>query len=282
MSIIFRLISIIFVVTSFNRSYSQNISSLDSSNVQSIIIIGTYHPGNKNMTGDSLYTLIKKISPDAILTEAITYKMKIPFFVKIAISLGIAHHTIEYYAEKKISENGSYPTIYSYDINMNRSQYVKETSKKNKRMWRDINKFINSPKISVQQKNIFIKYISIDNFLRNYYTTKDLYAINRQNIIDSSEKRMEILYNDILPILKANTSVKKWADYLESEKKFWDYRNIKMAENIIAIIKSQVKNRRIIILSGFLHKYYLQKLLIPLQKENNFKLKDLKWLYDTE
>ena len=276
MSINYRLIVSIFAIIFFNSSYSQNISFLDSSNVQNIIIVGTYHPGNKDMTGDSLYTLIKKMSPDALLTEAKTYKTKIPFFVKIAISLGIVHYTIEHYAEKKIIENDSLPKIYSYDIEMNRSQFVKETNKKNKKMWGDINKFINSSKISVQQKKVFMKYIAVDNFLSNYYKTKDLYSLNNQNISDSVQLRMEILYNEILPIVKAEKSIRKWGDYLESEKKFWDYRNTKMAENIIAIIKSHVDNRRTIILCGLFHKYYLQKLLIPFQKENNFQLKYLK------
>jgi hypothetical protein len=281
MSISYRLIVSLFAIFFLNTIYSQNISysnpEKNSPNVQNVIIVGTYHLGNKQMTGDSLYNLIKKISPDLLLTEALTINEKGPLKYKIGRLFGFARYNIEYLTEKKIKENGSLLQVLPYDMNLgNRLHYVEQRNKINRKAWKNINKFINSAEISAHQKDIFIKYISVDNFLGNYYKTKDLYGINRPNISDSVEMRMDILYNEILPIIKTNQKLIEAANFIESEKKIWDDRNNIMANNIISILNTHNNNKIIIVLCGHFHVYYLHKLLTPLQKENNFQLKELK------
>ncbi len=278
MSIFTRSSIICAVVLFYNLAYSQNKVSLNLYNnyLKEITIVGNIHHGNQKITADSLYDYVKKITPDLLLTEVLTTKTKIPIPIKIGLYLGFIHYTIDYIAEKKFVENDTLLKILPFDVEMDRIKYLREKVRNERKMWGSINRFINSKEITVQQKNIFLKFISVDSFLNKNIDTEDLHGLNKRNVSDSVEKRMEILNADILPIVKKEKTISKWANYLETDIKFWDYRNKKMAENIISILKTENNKKRIVILCGLYHKYYLEKLLAPLANANNFKLLDLK------
>ena len=53
---------------------------------------------------------------------------------------------------------------------------------------------------------------------------------------------------------------------------FWDARNRAMAAHILTFVHQQ-KVRRIVVLTGYFHKYYLLRELEPHQAQNGFELR---------
>ena len=84
--------------------------------------------------------------------------------------------------------------------------------------------------------------------------------------IDTLYKIKEIIDND--------DNFKEYRDFYVIYEQYWDLRNKAMAQNICTYIKQNPK-KRIVVLNGYFHRYYLLNELKPKQATLNFKLLDI-------
>ena len=74
-------------------------------------------------------------------------------------------------------------------------------------------------------------------------------------------------------ITKPNGEKISYRDGYQLWANFWDLRNQTMAKNIMTISEKN-KGKRIVVLCGFMHRYYILKELKRLTKDKNIVLKE--------
>ncbi len=260
--------------------YSILVSSLISCNLNSstteLIILGTMHSNTKNFTSDSLFQEIKKTKPDIILIEADSSDFT-DNFKRIKWSTTESKASIKYQKEnpnvilRPFDYEGKNDFSMDYGIGDGNS-------------YRLLNMLNNKEMFTSEQQKIwddFSYYTNIVDSIGYHSTLKGLNSAITDSIV---EIRQKIHYVDNLIIIKNraefeyNTSITKLNDtitFRESSLRtanFWHERNKSMAKNIMNTIKNNPE-KKVLVLTGFQHRYYLINELEGKQREYNFKLK---------
>jgi hypothetical protein len=248
-----------------------------------IIILGVVHNENENRNAQIMLPILKEINPDIILSETDTLSgyfksdysiIKPPLWYQVFRKIGFAKQMLPeaevlYLFRKKKKE----VIIYPFDIAIEkRNNYVKKQNKFQKNLIQDLNKLNNEgliPEAFHPQQKLLITYTQ---YL--YEITQQGYVeINRTVVTDSIRDMMHLEYNYLPALLDTASMLKKYkTEYMES-KDYWELRNKKMAENILFFMQKH-PGKRILIITGLLHKYILIDLLKPAQKNNSFYLYD--------
>jgi hypothetical protein len=99
--------------------------------------------------------------------------------------------------------------------------------------------------------------------------------INQKNVYDLIEKRQTILYKGFREIFEAREELAQYRIFQKENGDFWDRRNKTMARNIITFATSDLfRNKTIVVLTGFYHKYYLLNELLPQQQKCGYIIQE--------
>lgn len=248
----------------FSFSFSQNKTE--------IYIIGNIHDSVPNYTPQILFGLLDKIKPDLILHEVDNQGMK--DYVFKANVKGNESQASSLYTKK-------YPEtlLFPFDFE-GRNQYRKDKGMvpTDNLTVKLIDSLYKAKKLSPSEIKIYEEFNSFTNQL------KKLAELSPENFNNSKtdkicEKRQNSQYHELLKIVEkrpefANSFVTKpngeKISYKEGFKlmcDFWDVRNQTMASNIYKI-SEKYPTKKIVVLTGFLHRYYLIKELKKLNKGN--------------
>jgi hypothetical protein len=267
-----KLITTSTILLIYFNSYSQT----DTSKTE-VIIIGTIHSGNKKINHKTLYKLIESLNPDIILDED-SQKYKPVFGLKTAKFLKIAKPSIEQLTLQTILKRNQNVIVLPYDTAFATHQHGKKQVRIEYKARR---KYINNAE-SVRQSfhdNLFnVKKTNIDSAIyaefankHNYYyslfDTSTLGRINRKDMIDMSRdiKNLEELV--VLPLGKKYISDSFLVNNFSNEIQFWNQRNDHMVKKILYYTK-QFEGKKIVVLTGLNHKYYLQDKIGDSKKSN--------------
>ena len=86
--------------------------------------------------------------------------------------------------------------------------------------------------------------------------------------------RQEYAYHKIPQILNTKELSDDLEKFLPAHMSYWDIRNMAMVKNIVNHIKNN-PNKRIVVLTGYYHRYYLIDELKKLEKEFNFSVRPI-------
>lgn len=235
-----------------------------------IYVIGNIHDSVPNYHPKILFDILDKVKPDIILHEVDTQGMK------------------DYENGIKITENEikasndyrkKYPKTLRFPFDFEgRNQYRKDkgmvpTDNLSVKL---IDSLYKAKKLAPSEVKIYESFTSI---------TKDLMKIaelspenfNNATTDQISEKRQNTQYSELLKIIEArpefaNRFVVKpdgkkisYRDGFKLMSGFWDLRNQTMAKNIYKIAEAY-PGKKIVVLTGFLHRYYILK---ELKRINN-------------
>ena len=110
-------------------------------------------------------------------------------------------------------------------------------------------------------------------------------VFNNSKTDSIAQDRQLFMYDKFLKIINNNSifnntySIKKDRDsisYYDGYKRaaeFWELRNKTMAKNILHFV-NEYKGKKIVVLNGFFHRYYLHSILKPKQASNAFIIKE--------
>lgn len=247
----------------------------------SVVIIGVTHTESRFVNTDSLLLILQKVKPDLILDEMQSPSgfytkekelRELPASVKLRTKLGIGNKLPPekkvLYEYLKIDPN---IIVRPFDIYIeDRNKYIRQDSE-----WE--NKFfgiVNDPKysntFSSYQTDLFLEFVRLNNFLYDL-TLKSYFDMNQPDVSDSLRKMMAVSDPFIMSIVDSVAIAGSLKPYYDKKKNFWRERNEKMASNIIDYIK-EFPAKRIVILTGLLHKYYLLDLLNQSHQKDLFKI----------
>lgn len=247
-------------------------------NISYIYIIGNVHDSTLNYNSETLFKILDNIKPDIILHEVDSLIME-------NYKNGINSSGNEIEASNLFIKK--YP-------NTIRLPYDFERKKEYKRrtgiipvddLTTDLIESLNSKGLlsRIDKKN-YNKYIKLTNELFEISKMKPK-KFNNKKTDFIVKKRQKYQYKKLLNIVKNRDEFKeKFVIKPNNEKisyregyilacKFWDIRNRIMAKNIINIIESN-PSKKIVVLTGFMHRYYLIDLL-----KNKYSLEYINFSY---
>ncbi len=243
-----------------------------------VILLGTVHQPVKNFTPDSLYNILVKIKPDLILFEVDS-----SFFTK------------EFEFKKTWGSNENVATVkYMNNFNVDvrpyeftgRNDYrIKIGSRPtDSKALALLDSLYKNDKLDSLNKQTYQTFLKVNDSL-NSFAYLGAKGFNNSKTDKTAEIRQEYQYKELLKIMTeysvfSNTYyVKNERDsisYIDGYKKaaeFWDLRNRTMSNNILHFIK-EYNYKKIIVLNGYFHRYYLNSLITPKQDEFNFTVKE--------
>lgn len=227
-----------------------------------LIIIGTKHNGNKEISKNSLYSLLNQIKPDIILLEldsTVVFNCRINkvWGAKTAEFLGIWNNPIEYRAARSYSEKHKDVCLAPFDIYIpNRRSYIEYQSNMERSHTLKLSQVNSDAKLSYNDSIAYAKYISINNAFVNIFEQQDLQRINRSSLMDTARLIMQTENREIRHITNTYKELESYRTWFNYSNDFWDYRNRGMCERIQRALIAN-SDRTIVILTGLLHKYYL-------------------------
>jgi len=234
-----------------------------------ILIIGTIHSGNQQFNHKTLYRTLKKYNPDIILWEQ-SEPFEREFGLLTAHRLKIVKPTIEQLALQRYSSYKKNQIILGFDtVFTSKKKYLK-TFPKLKQIYYD--SLFNSNK-SIPDSIIFADYTKKFNDYYNLVYNETLTRINKSDIIQTSRELKKYDEEHILPLGKKYISDSIIISNFQNEVKFWIARNTYMVKQIKSYV-NQYEGKRIIILTGINHKYFLTDELLE-DHNINIRLNEL-------
>ncbi|GGF04161.1 hypothetical protein SAMN05443634_10268 [Chishuiella changwenlii] len=235
-----------------------------------IFIIGNIHDSVANYNPKILLTILENIKPDIILHEVDSEGMR--EYETDANFKGNEIRASNLYL-KKNSKTLRFPFDFEGRNKYRRDRGMVPTDNLTIKL---IDSLYNAKKLTKEQIKIYETFNNITGDLmkiaesspENFNNKKtDSIAELRQNfqyqqLLKITNERPEFSKNYIVKPNKENISYK---DGFKLMSDFWDLRNKTMAKNIYDI-SEKYPNKKIVVLTGFLHRYYLIK---ELRKLNN-------------
>jgi hypothetical protein len=232
-----------------------------------IIIFGVVHEATDNFDAEDMLKILNQVKPEVILFEhpiswdanefsELVPKIKNPTFETIMV-------------KKYLDENPSVILRY-YDIaNRNKyyieTQYFEQEKAFNEKLDNLIKKSESDDSASLQAEQIImlLNFANLNNSLLKEYPRvinssagDSICAINVRYLLSISLK-----FTETIPDLE------QFKEFITSKEEYWDRRNQTMTENIINYAKG-FQGKRIIVTTGFEHRYYLRKELQQSKKQN--------------
>jgi hypothetical protein len=248
-----------------------------SQNKAEIYIIGNIHDSVPNYNPQILSAILDKIKPDIIMHEVDSEGMK-------------EYETMSDLKGNEITASNIYTKKHPGTVRLpfdfeGRNQY-----RKDKGMVPTDNLAVKLIDSLYKTKSLKPEEIKIyEGFLSSTQELMKTAALSPENFNNKttdklSEKRQDSQYHELLKITekrpefathfvtKPNGEKISYREGFKLMSGFWDLRNQTMASNIA---KAADKNpgKRIVVLTGFLHRYYLIKLLNKMNK-NKFVIKE--------
>jgi hypothetical protein len=246
-----------------------------------VVIIGVSHTESRFMNTDSLLIVLQKVKPDLILDEMQSPSgfytkekelRELPSSFKLRTKLGVGKklppEKMVLYEYRKIDPN---IIIRPFDIYIeDRNKYIRQDREWESKFFGIVNDPKYSNTFSSYQTDLFQQYVRLNNYLYDI-TRKSYFDMNQPDVSDSLRKMTVVGDPFILSIVDSVAIAGSLKPYYEKNKIFWRERNEKMASNIIEYIKEN-PGKRIVVLTGLLHKHYIMDWLHQAPRRDLFKV----------
>lgn len=250
---------------------------LAQKSITEIYIIGNIHDSVPNYNPPILFKIIDHIKPGIILHEVDREGMK---EYETAVDLkGNEIKASNLYVERN-------PSVLRLPFDFEgRNQYRKDRGMvpTDNLTVRLIDSLYRATKLTAEEADI---YQTFKNITSDLIKVADLSPehFNNSSTDSIAEKRQHYQYKELLKITNARPEFSEnfvtkpdgnkisYRDGFKLMSAFWDLRNQTMAKNIYEVAQ-KYPGKKIVVLTGFLHRYYLIKELKRLNKDN-FKIKE--------
>jgi hypothetical protein len=242
------------------------------STAQTIVtIIGTAHFKTSSFDADTLYKILNAIKPDVILQELDTALMDHDGNYKGRAILDTGNEHIASVRYKRTNTNVIFRP---FDI-AGRSVYYSShnTFANENKLWKDIDSLFKKGEISKDNMQI-VSVLYAANSTLNILYDMNVKTLNSKDYMRMAAFGEDWLYNKQLEVIAGTPGLKRWYDFFKDDGDFWATRNHAMINNILGYIKT-FKGKKIVVLTGAMHKYFLTDSLDTMQSQYQFKLMEL-------
>ena len=217
-----------------------------------VIVIGTIHYGNKAFNHRTLYRLLQQLQPQVLLDEySKEYK---PVFGLQAVSfLKIGKVSIEQLAIQQYYRRHRSVIVRPFDTAFaSRRQYIKKSTKAEHTFFT----LLNEADMHTEDSLYYADYANHRNAYYDFTQTAGLMSINQPDIIHKARLKYQMEETTILPLAKKYIKDSTIVNAFANDLQFWHDRNKYMVQQIKSYIR-QYPGKRIVVLTGLNHKYFL-------------------------
>lgn len=243
-----------------------------------LIVIGTVHFPTKNINTDTIYKVLENLKPDLILMESDMSNFNPDFTFKKTYNENEWNSVLKYRTNFK-------NTLFRPIEFEGRNDYRRQNGIENSdAVFNEINVLDSLSSLSAKHKKIWNRFIELSNSLNEFdnSTLKEINSNAVENLVNERQfyqyrKLNEIVNeNDQFAKLKIETVTKDSISLRELYKRYCYFEELRNRTIIDNILKWQSKypNKKIVVLIGFYHKYFIVNELKWKQKDNNFELKE--------
>ena len=234
-----------------------------------VVLIGTIHQGNQYFNHKTLYNIFKKYNPDIILWEQSSHFKRV-FGLRTATFLKIWKPGIEQLSLQKYSRLNKKVNILPFDTTIvSRKKYIQRRAKEEQAFFT----MLNIAQKSLSDSTVYADYANKRNNYYHFIADTGLQRINKPDVIEMTRTLYHLEEKFILRLGRKYITDSQLVKQQEDDFTFWIARNDYMVKQIIKYI-DQFPGKRIIILTGLNHKYYLQEKLLK-QKDSAIKMIEL-------
>jgi len=243
-----------------------------------LVLLGTVHQPIEQFNSDSLYNILVKINPDLILFEVDSSFFTEEFTFKSTWESNENIATVKYMNQFDVD-------VRPYEFTGRNEYRIKVGSRPtDSRAVGLLDSLYRNNMLAPQEQKIYAEFIELTDTL-NSFAYLGAKAFNNAITDSISRIRQHYQYDKLLQIMRNNppfstTYLTKidgdsisYAKGYEQASKFWDLRNQTMAKHILYFV-DLYKGKRIVVLNGYYHRYYLSQLLSPQQDAHNFRIKN--------
>jgi len=233
-----------------------------------VVVLGTNHVSSTRFNPDSILNVLNKYKPDVILMELDTSLIDDQGNFK---GKAITIQENEEIAAREYKHLNRNVQLRGFDIEYRNHYYDTHKTFANEAM---MDKAIDSLN---KHGGLDRESMQIISALHTATTTLDILSDMGISMVNSKQYRQLAqfkqywMYQKQLEIIARVPKLKAFYDFYKDDATFWDVRNKKMIANIAHYAKLFI-GKKIIVLTGSMHTYYLLNGLQPLQSQYNFKL----------
>jgi hypothetical protein len=233
-----------------------------------VIVISTVHNDTAYFKAETLVDILKMVNPELLLLEfdPSFFDSSFALLEKYqAISLeSIAATTLQKASKVKVRP---------YDIE-GRNQFYAEHNyfKLEGELNRELNRLYGNDGLSPEAKSLFEALLALS-------AIRDSFGAERPEVLNSSacdtaiEKKQYYSFKGIKRIIELTPALKAFDVFAGLADDFWVRRNEEMIKNIIRYSK-EFQGKRIVVLCGYEHHYYLKKRLKEQESKENFVVRE--------
>ena len=243
-----------------------------------MVLLGTVHQAVENFNADSLYRILTQIEPDLILFEVDSSFFTPEFKFNKTWDSNENKATVKYMNTYDVD-------VRPYDFTGRNTYRIKIGSRPTDDLTMELlDSLYQNGHLNAKDSFSYKEFLKVNDSL-NSFAVLGIDAFNNKGTDDLAAIRQQYLYGKLKEIIDtnpifSNTYYTKMAgdsiSYSEGFGKageFWHLRNSTMAKNIMHFI-TEYQGKRIVVLNGYYHRYYLNALLNPEQKKYNFVIKN--------
>ncbi|KIO52858.1 hypothetical protein [Flavobacterium hibernum] len=243
-----------------------------------LIVIGTVHFPTKNINADTIYKVLENLKPDIVLMESDMTNFNSDFTFKKTYDENEWNAVLKYKANFK-------NTLFRPIEFEGRNDYRKQNGIQNSdAVVNEINTLDSLNTLSIKHKKIWNRFVDLSNSLNELDNSSliEINSIATSNLVNERQFYQYQKINEIVDEnsefakLKIKTATKDAISFRELYKRYCYFetlRNRTIIDNILKW-KTQYPDKKIVVLIGFYHKYFLVNELKWKQKEYNFELKE--------
>ncbi|MBZ4189923.1 hypothetical protein [Niabella beijingensis] len=235
---------------------------------QELTIIGNTHFASESFNADTLSTILEKVKPDIILLEldsglfskTFDEKFRLKYKSKenepVATARYIELHPLTIASHFDYENRDTYRLQHGIKQSQNLAGKLLDSLYRNKLLRK-------------RQTKIVKKYYSLTDEL-NAYIDRPAFNFNSFELDKLAKRKQFYQHHKIRKVINQRNEFSKLLvttslgtkaslqNAYSSLSQFWDLRNKTMAKNIAAIVK-QNPGKRIVVLTGFSHRYFLKR-----------------------
>lgn len=237
-----------------------------------LTIIGTQHNPTDNINSRSIYDQLNKIKPDVVLMEQDSSTMSEDGDFLINTD------ELEPIAVKRLLKD--YSVIVRRFDYKNRNKFYNDNQifKKENTFFHSLDSLYSNKLMDSLSITVYQNMIGVNTILNTMNSSADLKELNSVTYQQISKLRQTLNYDGFLGICYRIKYMQQYAKFWKQDGDFWTFRNNTMVDNILKYC-DEFKGKKIVVLTGAMHKYFLFGAIEKKQKDHNIVLKEF-WEYN--
>jgi hypothetical protein len=245
-----------------------------------VVVLGTVHFPTPAFTADSLYDALETLRPDLILFEIDSTRLTQvlgppPLAQRLRRALGWEGTPNEPLAVAKYQHRHPAALVRPYEWGR-RDQFHRQHGilSTPDLVFSKLKTLRDAGQLTPRQRRTLATYDSLTARLNALGGTQSLAALNSAAADSLAQRRQNSQYHQLKTIVDENEDLREFRAFYEVNERYWDIRNRAMTRNIVRYA-ALYPGRRLVVLCGFNHRYYLRRELLKQEPKLPFRLREL-------